>query len=74
MCCVFLNFKFNTAKSKEQIGAIISAVQRCGSLDYTRAQAQRYHDQALALLQHLPDNQWRGALERITHLSVHRDH
>jgi octaprenyl-diphosphate synthase len=63
-----------TAKSKEQISAIISAVQRCGSLDYTRAQARQYHDRALALLRHLPDSQGRGALERITYLSVHRDH
>ncbi len=62
------------AKSAERIDDIVSAVNRCGSLDYTRAQAIRYHDLALAQLQKLPDSDSRASLERITHLSVNRDH
>ncbi len=63
-----------TGKSAQRIDEIITAVQRCGSLDYTRAQAGHYHDAALAQLQQLPASEWRSALERITHLSTHRDH
>jgi octaprenyl-diphosphate synthase len=63
-----------TNKSASQLNGIVQAVQRCGSLDYTRAQARQYHDLALAQLQRLPPSTWRSALERITYLSIHRDH
>ncbi len=63
-----------TNRSASELNAIVQAVQGCGSLDYTRAQARHYHDLALARLQQLPANTWRSALERITHLSIHRDH
>jgi octaprenyl-diphosphate synthase len=61
-------------KTADQIDDVVAAVQRCGALDYTRAQAQRYHDLAMARLQQLPAGAPRSALERITHLSVNRDH
>ena len=63
-----------TAKTSEQIDEVIAAVQRCGSLDYTRAQAQHYHDLALARLAQLPASEARSALEKITDLSINRDH
>ena len=63
-----------TQKSSLQITEVVAAVQRCGSLDYTRAEAKRYHDQAMIELQQLPANKWRNALERITQLSIDRDH
>ena len=62
------------ARNAASIADVMAAVQRCGSLGYSRAQAQRYHDQALALLQQLPPSQGRDALERLTFLSIHRDH
>ena len=39
-----------SAWNAASIADVMAAVQRCGSLGYSRAQAQRYHDQALALL------------------------
>ena len=63
-----------TEKTADQIDAILIAVKRCGSLDYTRAQAQHYHDLALAGLAQLPASAARSAMERITDLSVNRDH
>ena len=62
------------SKSVERIDDIITAVKRCGSLDYTRSQARHYHDLALAQLQQLPASDARTALERVTHLSIDRDH
>ena len=56
-----------------EIDDILAAVRRCGSLDYTRAQARLYHDRALAQLQQLPASDWRSSLEKITHLSIDRD-
>ena len=63
-----------TEKTADQINDILAAVQRCGALDYTRAQAQRYHDLALAGLAQLPASGARTALEQITDLSINRDH
>jgi octaprenyl-diphosphate synthase len=63
-----------TDKTADQIDDVVAAVQRCGALDYTRAQAQHYHDLAMGRLQQLPASAPRSALERITHLSVNRDH
>jgi len=63
-----------TAKSAERIADITSAINRCGSLDYTRAQARQYHDLALLQLENLPASDARAALERVTRLSIDRDH
>ena len=62
-----------TDKSAHRLDEIVNAVQSCGSLAYTRSQAQQYHDRALAQLQLLPESASRTALERITYLSIHRD-
>ena len=62
-----------TDKSALRLDEIVNAVQSCGSLAYTRSQAQHYHDRALAQLQLLPESASRTALERITYLSIHRD-
>lgn len=61
-------------KSAEQIDQVTAAVRRCGSLDYTRSLARRYHDLALENLAQLPATEARNALERMTALSIHRDH
>jgi octaprenyl-diphosphate synthase len=63
-----------TARNADTLAEVIDAVQRGGSLAYTRAQAQLYHDRALALLEQLPPGSCRAALERLTFLSIHRDH
>ncbi len=47
---------------------------RIGSIAYCREQAQKYHDLALAELQALAESPSRQALERVTHLSINRDH
>ena len=63
-----------TDKSADNIDAVIAAVNRCGALDYTRAQARHYHDMALQNLSQLADSPHRQALEKITALSIDRDH
>lgn len=63
-----------TRKSAARIDDIMAAVQRCGSLAYTRTQARQHHDRALALLRQLPAGTPLAALERITRLSIERDH
>lgn len=61
-------------KSAERIDEVIIAVNRCGALEYTRQQAHNYHDQALTSLATLANSEARDALQRVTHLSVNRDH
>lgn len=61
-------------KSAAQIDRIATAVQRSGSLDYTRAVARRYHDQALEILALLPPSDARSALQQMTRLSINRNH
>ena len=63
-----------TGKSADEIEQVLAAVQRCGALDYTRRQASHYHDLALAALDALPASEARSALERVTALSINRDH
>jgi len=61
-------------KSAENIEAVITAVQRCGALDYARRSAESYRDRALQGLTCLPDSSYRHNLEQIARLSVDRDH
>jgi octaprenyl-diphosphate synthase len=63
-----------TEKNADQIDQVIAAVKRCGALDYTRARAREYHDLALEQLILLPASEYRNAMERITQLSINRDH
>lgn len=63
-----------TEKNTDQIDQVIAAVKRCGALDYTRARAREYHDLALEQLILLPASEYRNAMERITQLSINRDH
>ncbi|WP_116367536.1 polyprenyl synthetase family protein [Parahaliea mediterranea] len=61
-------------KSAAHLADIVGAVQRRGSCDFTREQAQRYHDRALACLQDIPPGSAKDALLAVTALSVQRDH
>jgi octaprenyl-diphosphate synthase len=63
-----------TEKSSDQIDQIIMIVRRCGSIDYTRARARHHYDLALEKLATLPAGKARDALERITELSINRNH
>jgi octaprenyl-diphosphate synthase len=63
-----------SGKSADEIEQVTHAVQRCGALDYTRNRARAYHDLALEKLAALPASEARNALERLTELSLNRDH
>ena len=63
-----------TTKSNARIEQIVTAVKRCGALDYTRARARHYHDLALENLSQLPDSDARTALVRMTELAINREH
>lgn len=61
-------------KSTDQIEQVTAAVKRCGALEYTRTRARHYHDLALQILTQLPASDARTALERMTELSISREH
>jgi len=61
-------------QSAQDIGQIIDAVHRCGSLDYTREHARRYCERSLQHLAGMQPGPARDALEGIAELSVNRDH
>jgi octaprenyl-diphosphate synthase len=63
-----------TNKSAEHIDDIITAVKRCGALDYTYGRARHYHDLALLNLEHLPANSYRTSMAQITAMAINRDH
>jgi octaprenyl-diphosphate synthase len=63
-----------TDKSAQQIDEVLAAVRRCGALAYTRQQAVNYQGLARAKLAELGDSAARKALQRVTDLSVNRDH
>jgi octaprenyl-diphosphate synthase len=51
---------------------VIRAVERSGALDYTKAQAERQAQAAIALLPELPVNRYRDALAQLAEFSVSR--
>ncbi len=63
-----------TEKNTDQIDQIIAIVKRCGSIDYTQARAKHHYNLALEKLAILPCSKARDALERLTELSINRDH
>ncbi|CAA0122521.1 Octaprenyl diphosphate synthase [Halioglobus japonicus] len=62
------------SKSTDNIEQIITAIKRCGALEYTRAQARRYRDLALENLSVLPESEARDALISVTELAINREH
>ncbi|WP_409310241.1 octaprenyl diphosphate synthase [Pectobacterium sp. B1J-3] len=52
---------------------VLTAMQQCGSLDYTRRRAEEEADKAISALRHLPETPFRTALEGLAHLAVQRD-
>ena len=63
-----------TGRTAQDLEAVVAAVQRCGALSYTRDRARHYHDLALECLHRLPAGEARSAMEKITDLSINRDH
>jgi octaprenyl-diphosphate synthase len=63
-----------SGKTAENLEAVVAAVERCGALSYTRDRARHYHDLALECLHRLPAGEARSAMEKITDLSINRDH
>ncbi len=63
-----------TEKTAEDIEQVLAAVQRCGALNYSKQQARKYHNLALAELAALPHSPARASLQAVTALSINRDH
>jgi octaprenyl-diphosphate synthase len=61
-------------RSRDHMPEILDAVKACGSLDYTRAAAERCRDDALADLRVLPESPARSALQALAELAVARRH
>ena len=53
---------------------VLAAIQRAGSLDYSRAMAGHYAEAAERALDGLPDNRWSRALRSLARYSVERGH
>ena len=66
-------YKAITQKTAADIDQVLTAVTRCGALDYTRERARHYRDLALDELDGLETGSARDALEQVTALSVDRD-
>jgi octaprenyl-diphosphate synthase len=60
------------AGDASQFDAILAAVQRCGSLAYTRSRAQSEAQAAQQALAEVPPGAYRQALEALTTLAVNR--
>lgn len=61
-------------RSARNIDAIMAAVRRNGSLDYTRSLAEQCQHRALDALEELPNNPAREAMGAIAELALNRDH
>ena len=61
-----------TRKDRDALPLVLAAVRDCGSLDYTRAAAQRHHDAALEKLEQLSPSAARDALVTLTGRALQR--
>lgn len=52
---------------------VLTAMQECGSLGYTRQRAEEEADKAISVLQCLPETPYRLALEGLAHMAVQRE-
>jgi len=59
---------------REQLGAILNAIESTGGLKYTAWLAQAEADQALAALAALPETPFRGGLAALTRFAIERKH
>ncbi|QSX30680.1 octaprenyl diphosphate synthase [Shewanella cyperi] len=60
------------ADGTDAIEEILSALKRCGSLEYTRAMAEAEADKAIASLALLPQSDFKTALESLARIAVSR--
>ncbi|MCL1049130.1 octaprenyl diphosphate synthase [Shewanella abyssi] len=58
----------------ENIGVILSALKRCGALEYTEQRAQEESDKAIAALAILPESEYKTALISLARIAVQRNH
>ena len=61
-----------TNKSAQNLAAVVDAVQDCGALHYAMEVAARYQENALNILQKLPQSRFREAMWAIAELSTKR--
>ena len=59
-------------RAKDRLDAVLDAVRRSGSLDFTREQANRQVEQAVGLLARLPQSRYRRGLEALAHHIIDR--
>jgi octaprenyl-diphosphate synthase len=59
---------------REQLGAILHAIESTGGLQYTARLAQAEADQAFAALSALPDTPFRSGLAALTRFAIERKH
>ena len=56
----------------EMINEVQAIIQQTGALEYTEALAQGEAERAIRQLEHLPDSEYKQALEQLARFSVHR--
>ena len=59
-------------RNRDALAQIVTTVQACGALDYTRRRAGHHRDLALAALNDVPDSAFRQNLESIARMAVDR--
>lgn len=60
-------------KSLDQLQNVVSAVQRCDALTYTKQLAAQKSEAAAASISHCPDSLYKESLIRLSHLAVSRN-
>lgn len=63
-----------TEKDASELDDIVTAVRRCGSLDFTRERATSYYQKAMQQLVDLPQSPATEAMGLLAAMSVERDH
>ena len=58
----------------EHLDEILAAMKQTGALTYTQKKAEQEADRAISALTHLPDSEYKIALEALAHIAANRSH
>lgn len=58
----------------EHLDEILAAMKQTGALTYTQKKAEQEADRAISALIHLPDSEYKIALEALAHIAANRSH
>ena len=62
----------NESDKPKKVREVIEYVKKSGGIEYALAAMNKYHDEAMTLLETLPDSQYRTSLKQLVQFTIER--